>query len=161
MVEQTLARAVTKISAEDREAMARGYSSEAEFKRKFLSDLIFREPARFLATAHARNGHASYLYRFDVLSTSMRAMLQGAPHASELPYVFGTLKTMRWQADGDDARRSSEIATCWVEFAKRGDPKWPRYATDSDQILDFTNSGPVVRTTPDARELQAIAATYD
>ena len=69
MMEQTLARAVTKISAEDREAMARSYASEAEFKRKFLSDLIFREPARFLAAAHAKNGHATYLYRFDVLST--------------------------------------------------------------------------------------------
>ena len=76
MMEQTLARAVTKISAEDRAAMARSYASEAEFKRKFLSDLIFREPARFLAAAHAKNGHPTYLYRFDVLSTSMRSMLQ-------------------------------------------------------------------------------------
>jgi para-nitrobenzyl esterase len=167
MLEQTLARAVTRISAEARESMARGYASEAEFKRKFLSDFIFREPARFLAAAHARNGHATYLYRFDVLSTSMRGMLQGAPHASELPYVFGTLQTMRWQADGDDATRASEIATRWTEFAKRGDPNrarsspaWPRYAADKDLILDFTNSGPVVRTTPDARDLQAIATIY-
>jgi para-nitrobenzyl esterase len=167
MMEQTLARAVTKISAEDRAAMARGYASEAEFKRKFLSDLIFREPARFLAAAHAKNGHPTYLYRFDVLSTSMRSMLKGAPHASELAYVFGTLKTMRWAADGDDPTRSSEIATRWAEFAKRGDPNgaghsppWPRYAADSDLILDFTNTGPAVRTTPDVRELQGIAAIY-
>jgi para-nitrobenzyl esterase len=167
MMEQTLARAVTKISAEDRAAMARSYASEAEFKRKFLSDLIFREPARFLAAAHAKNGHPTYLYRFDVLSASMRGMLQGAPHASELAYIFGTLKTMRWQADGDDATRASEIAARWTEFAKRGDPNsarsnpvWPRYAADKDLILDFTNAGPAVRTTPDAHELQAIAAIY-
>jgi para-nitrobenzyl esterase len=167
MMEQTLARAVTKLSAEDREAMARSYASEAEFKRKFLSDLIFREPARFLAAAHAKNGHAAYLYRFDVLSTSMRSMLKGAPHASELAYVFGTLETMRWTADGDDPTRSSEIAARWVEFAKRGDPNgaghspaWPRYAADNDLILDFTNTGPAVRPTPDVRELLGIAAIY-
>lgn len=167
MLEQTLARAVTKISPEGRQAIAREYASEAEFKRKFLSDLIFREPARFLAAAHARNGHAAYLYRFDVLSTQMRGMLKGAPHASELPYVFGTLQKMMWPADGDDPTRSAEIAARWVEFAKRGDPNsagrspvWPRYAAGSDQILDFTNSGPVVRATPDVRELQAITALY-
>ena len=167
MLEQTLARAVTRISAEDRQAMTRGYASEAEFKRKFLSDLIFREPARFLAAAHAKNGHPTWLYRFDVLSTSMRAMLQGAPHASELAYIFGTLKTMRWAEDGDDPQRSSEIAARWTGFAERGDPNraglspvWPRYAADKDLILDFTNAGPVVRTTPDVLELQGIAATY-
>ena len=167
MMEQTLARAVTRISPEDREAVARGYASEQEFKRKFVSDFIFREPARFLAAAHAKHGHPTFLYRFDVLSTSMRGMLKGAPHASELAYIFGTLKTMRWAADGDDPTRSSEIAGRWVEFAKDGDPngagrspEWPRYAAEKDLILDFTNSGPVVRTTPDVRELQAIAASY-
>jgi para-nitrobenzyl esterase len=167
MLEQTLARAVTKISPEDREAIARGYASEEEFKRKFLSDFIFREPARFLAAAHAKNGHPTYLYRFDVLSASMRSMLKGAPHASELAYVFGTLKTMRWAADGDDPTRSSEIAARWTHFAKRGDPNsagldpaWPRYASEKDLILDFTNAGPVVRTTPDVIELEGIAATY-
>ena len=167
MMEQTLARAVTKISAEDRAALARSYASEAEFKRKFLSDLIFREPARFLAAAHAKNGYATYLYRFDVLSKSMRSMLKGAPHASELAYIFGTLKTMRWAADGDDATRASEIAARWSDFAKRADPNgagrspaWPRYAAESDLILDFTNNGPVVRTTPDVRELQTIAERY-
>jgi para-nitrobenzyl esterase len=74
---------------------------------------------------------------------------------------------MRWAADGDDPTRSSEIAARWSEFAKRGDPNsagrspvWPRYAADSDLILDFTNTGPVVRTTPDVRELQGIAAIY-
>jgi para-nitrobenzyl esterase len=159
MLEQTFARAVTKVSPENRQAMTRAYASEAEFKRKILSDLIFREPARFLAAAHARHGHVSYLYRFDVLSASMRSMLQGAPHASELPYIFGTLDTMRWPADGDDPARSAEIAARWVEFAKGGDP-WPRYVSDRDQILDFTNAGPVVRTTPEARELDGIAATY-
>ena len=101
MIEQTLARAVTKISAEDRAAMARSYASEAEFKRKFLSDLkILREPARFLAAAHAKNGHPTYLYRFDVLSTSMRSMLKGAPHASELAYIFGKLAQPRLMASG-------------------------------------------------------------
>jgi para-nitrobenzyl esterase len=167
MLEQTLARAVTRISAEDRAAMERGYANESEFKRKFVSDFIFREPARFLAAAHAKNGHPTWLYRFDVLSTSMRSMLKGAPHASELAYVFGMLKTMRWAADGDDPHRSSEIAARWTEFAKRGDPNragltpvWPRYAADKDLILDFTNAGPVVRTTPDVLELEGIAATY-
>lgn len=167
MLEQTFARAVTRMSPENRQAMTRAYASEAGFKRKILSDLIFREPARFLAAAHARHGQISYLYRFDVLSASMRSMLQGAPHASELAYIFGTLDTMRWPADSDDPARSAEIAAYWLEFAQRGDPNapgrsppWPRYAADRDQILDFTNAGPVVRPTPEAGELDAIAATY-
>jgi para-nitrobenzyl esterase len=166
MLEQTLARAVTKISAETRQSIARGYASEVEFKRKFLSDLIFREPARFLAATHARHGHASFLYRFDVLSTSMRGMLQGAPHASELAYIFGTLDKQRWKADAADTARSAEIAGYWVEFAKAGDPNgagnraWPAYSAGNDTILDFTNDGPVARKTPDAKELDAIAAMY-
>ena len=169
MMEQTLARAVTRISAEDREAMARGYASEAEFKRKFLSDLIFREPARFLAAAHAKNGHATYLYRFDVLSTSMRSMLKGAPHAGELAYIFGTLKTMRWPAD---RRRPDSLVGDRDLLGRIRETRRPQRcgtqpgvahadAADKDLILDFMNGGPVVHTTPDARELQAIAATYD
>ena len=42
--------------------------------------------------------------------------------------------------------------SCWVAFAKTGapacasGPKWPTYATDTDQLLEFGTGGDAVRT---------------
>ena len=157
---------VVNVSTANRAAIAKAYASEDQFRERVLSDIVFREPARFLAAAHTRAGHPSYLYRFGVLSSSARATYRGAPHASELAYLFGTLDAQRWKADSADADHGATMAAYWLDFARRGDPNapnrppWPRYSPDDDFIIDFTNDGPVRRKTPDARVLDAIAGTY-
>jgi para-nitrobenzyl esterase len=73
---------------------------------------------------------------------------------------------LRWRADAQDTQRSQEISAYWIAFARRSDPngdrrpQWPRYTAEQDVILDFANDGPRVRSTPAARPLDAIAATY-
>jgi para-nitrobenzyl esterase len=49
------------------------------------------EPARYLARVLTTQGHHIYEYRFSYVAESMRRQWQGAPHASEVPYVFDTV----------------------------------------------------------------------
>ena len=41
-----------------------------------------------------------------------------------------------------------------------GLPAWPRYAVASDQLIDFTNAGPVAKVSPHKARWDAIAARY-
>jgi len=62
------------------------------------------------------------------------------------------------------------MSAYWADFAKRGDPNgdpkrhgrpvWPRYTAAKDELLDFTNKGPVVEKTPRPDALKALAARY-
>ena len=66
----------------------------------------------------------------------------GAPHASEISYVFGAIAAMKdvpW--DAADFKLSDAIGTYWTNFAKTGNPnglglaQWPAYDAKSRQIL--------------------------
>jgi para-nitrobenzyl esterase len=163
-VEQALsAMAKDSPSVSDLQA---SYPDPATYRAQVLSDLLFTEPALNLAARHAANGQATWVYRFSVLSSAMRTKLQGAPHASERQYVFETLKTSPWPTDVTDAIQAKTMSGYWVSFAKTGDPNgggrpaWPRYDRAHDQILDFTNDGPVVTTPPRRRAIDAIAEIF-
>ena len=93
-------------------------------------------------------------------------MLQGgAVHASDRQYVFQTLKESPWPTDARDAALAKTISAYWVAFAKTGDPNgqgrphWPAY-NSKDQLINFTDDGPVAEVTPDAHALDAIAMSY-
>jgi para-nitrobenzyl esterase len=152
------------LSAPAQAKLATAYPDHAAYQAHVLSDIIFGEPARALVAMHAANGHPAWLYRFSVLSPSMRGKLAGAPHASERQYVFDTLKASPWPTGGDDARIAATMSAYWTTFAKRGDPNgggrllWPVYRKAADRLLDFTDAGPVARKTPDASSLDAITA---
>ncbi len=51
-------------------------------------------------------------------------------------------------APPDEATAKAALAY-WVAFAKTGDPDgegrphWPQYSTSEDQLMNFTNAGPV------------------
>jgi para-nitrobenzyl esterase len=50
------------------------------------------EPARFAATAFAKDTSPVYLYRFSYLQAAMRGSFpEGAPHTAEIPFAFGTV----------------------------------------------------------------------
>ena len=122
---------------------------------KVAMDRTMVEPARFTAAQFARQGLASYVYRFSYVAASMRGQWPGAPHATEIPYVFDTVAT-KYGKDltAEDEATARAANAYWTNFAKTGDPNgpglphWPRYQPASDGIMDFTPNGPRAGPTP-------------
>lgn len=115
------------------------YGGELGMVFHLVSDAIFSEPARFLATEHAARA-PTYRYRFSIASPAQLAGQGGAIHSAEATYVFDFAAA--------DPELADEICDYWVSFAKSGDPnhgdapEWPSAAGDG--LIDFTNDGPVV-----------------
>ena len=131
-------------------------------------DRTMEEPARFTAAAFARQGLPAYEYRFSYVAASMRKQWPGAPHATEIPYVFDTVaaKYGKDLTAADEATAKAANAY-WANFAKTGDPngpglpRWPRYQAASDGIMDFTPDGPRGGPDPWKARLDATAAAAD
>ncbi len=118
------------------------YGDENERTLHFLDDLIFTEPARYLAEEHAARAPA-YRYLFEIAGSDALERFGGANHGSDLPYVFGYGggKTL----DNHD-ELAEEVSGCWASFARTGVPscggvEWPQAA---DGLMRFTNDGPEV-----------------
>ena len=60
------------------------------------------EPARFVARTIAAAGEPAYEYRFSYVAGSIRNKVPGALHATEIPFVFDTVKEK--YGDALDAR---------------------------------------------------------
>jgi len=99
---------------------------------------------------HTAAGNPGYEYQFSRTVHGKEAL--GAAHASEIPFVFGTLSV--WQArqnyNESDQQYASMMQQYWSNFAKTGDPnggnlvKWPTFDPVGRAYLDFTDAGPVV-----------------
>ncbi|HTX24885.1 MAG TPA: carboxylesterase family protein [Steroidobacteraceae bacterium] len=113
------------------------------------------EPARAIARSLSARGQAVYAFRFSYVAESLRTTLRGAPHASEIPFVFDTVAA-RYGSDltSADATAARTMHRYWAAFASRGkpdvagEPAWPGYETHTDLIMDFTNHGPVCGPDP-------------
>lgn len=123
------------------------------------ADAMFIEPARAVARALASK-QPTYLFRFGYARPEFAAM-GGAPHASELPYVFDTVD-VRGNAGGmlkdprplpDEIKVAKLTHRYWVSFARTGRPDaeigvpaWPA-ATANDskvQLIDGSGAAHVV-----------------
>ena len=119
-----------------------------------VTDLVFSEPARWLARLHAAAGHPTYLYRFDVTSPANPEPHRGASHAVERPYVLGHLGILPYPAEERDRKASEAMMGYWVAFARTGDPNggdrpaWPPATADTERLLNFGNEGPAVIDIP-------------
>ncbi len=155
------------LTAQERVDLYAAYGGEDGYRAHVVSDLAFNEPARHLARLHARNGHPTWLYRFDVVPESNPEPSGGATHASERPYVFETLHTVGRPMGERDARAATAMADYWTTFATRGNPNapgrpaWPEFGAEPDRLLEFTNAGPVAKPIPFAERLDLIEAYYD
>ena len=90
------------------------------------SDVGFRMPSVWLAEGHSQVAPV-YLYRFDWSTPMMKLLLVGAAHATELPYVWGTLGVpgdFTLKLGGAKAAKdvSKRIRARWVNFATHGKP---------------------------------------
>ena len=119
------------------------------------ADQMMVEPARFVARTIGETGQPAYEYRFSYVAESMRKKWPGAPHATEIPFVFDTVAA-RYEKDLTDADKATAQAAnaYWVNFAKTGNPSgkglpdWPAYSPKTDILMDFSLSGPVAKPDP-------------
>lgn len=107
-----------------------------------------------------------YLYYFDQRPPypegSRLAGAKGAPHAAELPFVFGHLG-QRQGLEWSDADRglADAIQAYWTNFAKNLDPngeglpEWPRYTEAMPQAMIFHDT-PAAGALPDPQQFAVL-----
>jgi len=131
-------------------------------------DQTMSEPPRFMSKQVAAQGLPAYFYRFSYVAESMRdEWSTGTPHATELPFVFNTVKTRYGDALTEaDANTANAANRYWANFAKTGNPNdaglpdWPRYQASSNIVLDFTLDGPSASPDPWGARLDVIERLY-
>jgi len=124
-----------------------------------VRDVIFGWPAWCWADLQARrNTGKAYLYFFDQHAPKDA---DGAGHAAELGFVFGTLK-----APGkEDAEVSARMSDYWVNFAKTGNPngdglpEWQPFSPADPKLMVFGGE-PRMATIPALDRLKAFDAYF-
>lgn len=116
----------------------------AEYRESILAttrDALYGWTSERLARSQAVRGQPSYVYLWDHGYPAMDEAGLHAFHASELPYMFGTLSRTGpyWPRipDGTRERRLSDaMIDYWTSFAATGTPKaegapaWPQFRDD-------------------------------
>lgn len=144
-----------------RTAMGVVYGGTTEMDLHLVSDALFTEPARLLATSHADDA-STYRYRFTIASPEELSTVGGARHVAELPYVFDAVPG----TDEVTQELADQIADYWVAFATTGVPavdglpEWP--TADDGALLELSSTGPQpVSTDPWDGRLDAVERIYD
>ncbi|MBC6993739.1 carboxylesterase family protein [Neolewinella lacunae] len=133
-----------------------GTKELGEVLTKVNTDKVWAEPSHFTAEAWAKAKQAAFVYRFGYVPQVLdQRLVYGAPHASEIAYVFGNLNA-RWGVDtvtNEDQEVAKIMNTYWANFAKTGNPNgagvplWPAYAPRQRQIIEFERGGAAVGKT--------------
>jgi len=110
-------------------------------------DLLFRMPSVRLAeaqSAHRPEDTRMYLFAW---KTPVRGGRLGAPHAVDVPFVFGNLHASGVElytgSSADRKALSERVQDAWIGFARSGDPnhtglpEWPAYRTETRATLVF------------------------
>lgn len=140
---------------EAKDAVVAAYGSKEAVGRNWMSDTVMVEPARAMARLHAASGQPTWLYRFSYVATSLRGKAAGALHATEIPFVFSTVKA-KYAADAspEDVAMGEAANAYWVAFARTGSPApqrlpaWPAYTTSGDVLMEFAIGGPAAKADP-------------
>jgi para-nitrobenzyl esterase len=123
----------------------------SQIATRMSTDQIMLEPARFVAKTLSGQGRSVYEYRFSYVADTMRQKYPGAMHATEIPFVFDTLKARFGDTVTPQDEKVAQLANAyWAAFAKSGDPngagrpKWPAYNAARDTLIEFTAGGEAV-----------------
>ncbi len=111
--------------------------SPVEIWLAISTDQVFRAGALKLAELHARHTTDVFVYQF-AWKGAEAGRPQGAVHALDLPFVFGTLATSEIGAIAGRTPAASALSArmqaAWLAFARSGRPRaddlpeWPAYA---------------------------------
>jgi len=129
------------------ERRARGDdASPVETWLAFSTDHIFRAAALKLAEFHAAHTREVFVYQFAWKGTTP-GKPQGAVHALELPFVFGTLDTSELGVIAGQTPAahvlSERMQEAWLNFARTGLPwssglpHWPHYAPPRRETMQL------------------------
>jgi para-nitrobenzyl esterase len=144
----------TELSAET----AAVYGSDEQRDLYLGSDVLFAEPARFLARAHSDDA-PTYRYQFAIAPDPVLARDGGAPHTSELAFVFDDTGRQGTPVTNADAL-ADQVCDLWVDFATNGEPEnWP--PAETDRVMTFTLDGPVAEPDPWAARLDVVEQGYE
>ncbi|WP_170150047.1 carboxylesterase/lipase family protein [Kushneria sinocarnis] len=119
-------------------------------------DWTMTEPARFIANRTTAGGQPTWRYRFAHVAEPKREQWPGAPHATELPYLFETLPARfdaRALSDSDRATAAA-MHDYFVNFARDGNPngpglpEWPRHDAEREALMIFARQGAQARPEP-------------
>jgi len=113
-------------------------------------DALYGWTAQRLVRKQAAIGQPSYLYYFDHGYPAADDSKLHAFHASELPYVFGTMDGTppNWPkvpATPQEGALSDAMLDYWTSFARSGKPRaanqpdWPAFGADA-AYMDFTDA---------------------
>jgi para-nitrobenzyl esterase len=126
------------------------YGTPAE---QWGADTSFRCTAVLQLTWHAAAGNPTFEYEFARVPVGKEK--EGATHASELSYVFGTLDRVGligappMRVTSEDRQVSELMQKYWTNFAKTGNPNgaglpvWPKFDATSRAYVQFTDGGPL------------------
>ncbi|MFM2482165.1 carboxylesterase/lipase family protein [Celerinatantimonas sp. YJH-8] len=125
-----------------------GEGSLQELAYRIAMQQFMIEPARFVAREFVANNTPVWEYRFGYVASSQQGQQPGATHASEMAYVFNTLKAVYGQATtSEDQAMATMMHQYWINFAKTGNPngpglpEWPQYQTNKDRLMWFSPQG--------------------
>ncbi|HVO11464.1 MAG TPA: carboxylesterase family protein [Vicinamibacteria bacterium] len=144
----------------DRDAVLAAYDPQGTGNRGevgigLMSDGAMVEPARLLARLAAAARQPTWEYRFSYVASSLRKDTPGALHATEIPFVFDTVRARYGvAATTEDEAMAAAANAYWANFARGGDPngaglpEWPRYSQKDDVLMDFASGGTLAKTDP-------------
>ena len=113
------------------------WATDSQFRCGSVAELVW----------HAAAHNTAYQFQFSRAAPGREEL--GAPHGTEVAYVFGTLGPRRHNAT--DKMISMEMQDYWTNFAKTGDPnggtlpKWPKFDPETRDYLDLTSAGPIAK----------------
>ncbi len=133
------------LTPEMRAAYAGEAASDRQLGTILFTDRHFTAPVRWFAR-RAAAGAPAWLYQFSYVRPSQRDKVPGAPHGSEIPYVFDTwdkLSALSRMLPPETRTMTALVHSCWVAFARtgvpacQGAPAWPAYSADRDELMEL------------------------
>ena len=117
------------------------WATDSQFRCGSVAELVWHTAAK----------NPGYQFQFSRTAPGREAL--GAPHGSEVPFVFGTLGSARGAGEPNvtDRQISARMQEYWTNFAKTGNPNganmpaWPAFDPEARAYLEFTNAGPVAK----------------